>query len=99
MSPTERSLKHWRGLGYLVDVVERWIPRARIRRDLFGIIDLVAIGCGETVGIQCTSRGNVSARVRKIADAEALPILRECGWRVVVQGWDKKGGLREVDCS
>jgi len=101
-SPTQRSLEHLRELGYVAEVVERWIPQARIRRDLFGVIDIVAVRAGETVGIQATSASNVSARVRKIAAASALPVLRAAGWRLLVHGWGKRAGrwqLREVDVS
>lgn len=70
---------------------------------MYGILDLVAVGKGQTIGVQCTSGSNVSARVRKIADAEATPDLREAGWRLVVWGWRKNSAgkwmLREVDCS
>lgn len=103
VSPTQRSLKHYRDRGYLADIVERWIPQARIRKDLFGILDIVAVGNGETVGVQTTSASNMSARVKKIADSEAIYELREAGWTVVVQGWRKnsKGRwvVREVDVS
>jgi hypothetical protein len=42
LSPTELSLRHLRERGYDCDVVERWIPGANIRRDMIGIIDIVA---------------------------------------------------------
>lgn len=104
LTPTQLSLRSMRELGYSVDVVERWVsqPPPGHRRDLFGIIDVLAVGRGETVAIQCTADGSVSSRVRKIADAEALPNLREAGWKIVVHGWRKQGGrwvVREVDVS
>lgn len=99
--------------GWTVDVVER-ISRARgadpsewrtWRNDLFGGFDLLAIGGpngGETLAVQVTSRGNVSARVAKIAELPALPVLRKCGWRLEVWGWGKTktlGDWRVVDVS
>ena len=87
MTPTQRSLAHWRDLGYRVAVVEHWNPFAKVRQDLFGMCDLLAIGNGETVCVQTTSTGNVSARVRKLTEAEALPEMLRSGWRVVVEGW------------
>ena len=102
MSPTQRSLKHLRDQGYRVAIVEHWNAHARIRQDLFGFIDLLAIRGSETLAVQTTSRGNVSARVQKIADSEAVIDVRRAGWRIVVHGWGKlKAGwtLREVDCS
>ena len=101
-SPTQRSLKHLREQGYRVAIVEKWNPHARIRQDLFGFIDLLALKGAETLAIQSTSRANVSARVQKITDAEALSDVRKAGWRIVVHGWGKlKAGwtLKEVDCS
>jgi hypothetical protein len=86
-----------------VAIVEHWNPFARIRQDLFGIIDLLAVRDGETMGVQTTSGGNVAARVQKIADCSHVGALRRAGWRLVVHGWrkDSKGRytLREVDCS
>jgi len=103
VTPTQRSLKHLRDLGYLAGVVERWNPHSRTRHDLFGVLDLVAVGNGETIGVQTTSASNVSARVKKITDSDALPELRASGWRLVVHGWRKSAAgrwvLREVDVS
>ncbi|HEX4050501.1 MAG TPA: hypothetical protein VHY19_06465 [Steroidobacteraceae bacterium] len=100
-SPTQRSLAVMRERGYLAAVVERWNVHARVRQDLFGIIDVVAVG-DDIVGVQATSASNVSKRVAKITDSEALPILRRAGVRIVVHGWAKRRGrwqLREVDLS
>ena len=38
-SPTTLTLKHLREQGYTAEVVERWNPHARIRQDLFGIVE------------------------------------------------------------
>ena len=102
MTPTQRSLAYLRDLGYIAQVVERWNPWAKVRQDLFQIIDILAIGYGETIGVQCTSGSNVAARVRKIADAQATPELRRSGWKLIGHGWRKAKGrwvLRQVDCS
>jgi hypothetical protein len=101
-SPTHRTVQHLRAAGYpLVQVVEKWNPFARVRQDLFGIIDVVAVGA-DIVGVQATSGSNVSKRVAKITESDALPILRKAGVRVLVHGWRKSRGrwrLREVDLS
>src|SRR4051812_27337182 len=91
-SPTQRSLALMRERGYVAAVVEKWNPYARIRQDLFGCIDIVAIGTRETVGVQACAYSSVSARVRKISEAEAWPAINRAGWRVVVQGWRKVRG-------
>jgi hypothetical protein len=103
VTPTQRSLKTMRDQGYRCAIVEHWNPFARIRQDLFGIIDVLAIKDGQTVAVQTTSASNVAARVRKIAEAEATADIRKAGWSIVVHGWRKnaagKWTLREIDCS
>lgn len=103
IGPAQRSLKRLRDEGYdIVEVVERWIPQARRRRDFAGIIDIICIGHGETVGVQATSASNVAARIKKLEESTSLPALRQVGWRILVHGWRKKGRrwvCREVDVS
>lgn len=104
-SPTARTLKHFRDRGFaLVDVVEKWIPGANIHRDLFGIIDVLAVDAnGAITAVQATSGDNVSKRVDKITASDALIVLRLAGWRILVHGWRKNARgryeLREVDLS
>jgi hypothetical protein len=92
VTPTSLSLRHLRAGGWTVDVCERWVPSAggQVRKDLFGVIDLVALRGAETMGVQTTSHTNVAARVLKITDADHAPqlaALRAAGWSVVVHGW------------
>jgi carbonic anhydrase len=102
-SPTERSLAHLRKAGYLVAVVEKWNPHVRIRQDMFGFVDLIAICPNETLAVQTTSGSNVAARVKKIAESEHVAAVRAAGWRIHVHGWAKRADgrwhLREVDVS
>lgn len=86
-SPTQLSLAKLREEGYLVDVVERWIPGANIRKDLYGFIDILALKGKETLAVQTTSAGNMSARCKKIADHENVGAVREAGWTIHVHGW------------
>ena len=102
-SPTQRTLAELRKRGYLAAVVERWNAYAKIRQDLWGLIDVIGVRDNETIAIQTTSGDHVAERVQKIADSDKAPILRRAGWSIVVWGWrkDKTGHwvLREVDCS
>ena len=102
-SPTQRTLEHLRAAGYpLVQVVERWNPHAKVRQDLFGIVDVLAVNEAGIVAVQSTSASNVAARITKITDRPALQILRKAGIRVLVHGWAKRKGrwtLREVELS
>ena len=97
-SPTSLSLAALRRDGYTAAVVEYWNPHTRTRHDLFGFIDILAIRPGETLGVQATSRGNVSARVRKIADHPNLPAVREAGWRLEVHGWSQAKPRARWEC-
>lgn len=101
-SPTARSLAHLRKLGYVAEVVEKWIPRANIRKDLFGFIDIVAIGPKEVIGVQTTTKHNMAARVRKIEKSPYLHHVLFSGIKVRVHGWEKVGSrlkLTEVEIS
>lgn len=106
MTPTQRSLKELRQRGYLVAVVERWNQYARVRQDLFGFIDLLAIRGDETLAVQTTSGANVAARVEKIKTTQAADVwLESLSRKIVVHGWRKVGAagkrklwdLREVE--
>lgn len=97
-SPTQRSLARLRKQGYRAQVVERWVPQARRRIDLFSCIDVVGIGHGHTVGVQATSASNLSSRVAKMRAAEALPDLLAAGWRCVVWGWRKSKRSGRWEC-
>lgn len=100
MSLTARSTGHLRDLGYLVATVEHYNAFTRRKHDLFGCIDLLAIGNGETVAVQVTSKSNLAARRHKIEEAEAYPEMLRSGWRIVLHGWFKENNrwqLKEVE--
>jgi len=97
-SPTKRTLAHLRKLGYIAAVAERWNPHARIRQDLLGFIDVIALRADKpgVLAIQCTSRSNLSSRRAKVV---SLPTAKEwlaAGNRVEVWGWAKQGNLWHV---
>jgi hypothetical protein len=89
-SPTQLTLKLLRDEGWTVEVVERWIPGANIRKDLFGFIDLVALKGDLTLGVQATSYSNMGARIKKIENAELLSQVRRACWHLWVIGWRKQ---------
>ena len=93
MTPTERTLRYLREQGYTVEVVERWNPYAKIRQDLLGIFDILALDPKrrEIVGVQCTSGGNVSARVKKIKASDKATVWTRSGGLIWVIGWSLKG--------
>lgn len=46
VSPTARTLAECKKRGWIAQVVEQTIPRTFIKRDLFGIIDVIAVTPG-----------------------------------------------------
>jgi hypothetical protein len=72
-------------------VVERFCHFSKRRIDLFGVIDVVAIGGSSILGIQTTSGDNVSARLAKInAEPRALAWMK-AGGSLEVHGWKQRG--------
>lgn len=91
-SPTQLSLRWLREDLNTAQVVERWNPHARIRQDLFGWCDIIALGQDKIFGIQTTSRANVPARVSKILDSKEARHWLLCDGAIRVHGWDKHQG-------
>jgi len=98
LSPTARSLRYLRECGHVADVVERWIPRANVRRDLFGVIDVVAVRRGEAgvLGVQATTLPNVAARLAKAKTRAELRTWLAAANRFAVFGWYRRGGRWRV---
>ena len=96
MTPTQRTLKHYRDLGYIAEVSEKWIaiprhPAKGVRKDLFGFVDVVAVGHGKIMAVQATSGSNVTARVVKIKTEcrDAAMEWLKSGGSIRVVGWRK----------
>lgn len=94
-SPSALTAELLKGQGYIVWTVERFIPGANIRVDLFGVLDQLAIKDGEVIGLQPTSWTNVSARVKKIAESEHIAEVRKLGWTLLVYGWKRDAKTKE----
>lgn len=103
MSPTQRSLKLMREENYTCQVVEHWVPGAKVRRDLFGFIDILCLHPeGGVVAVQTTTSSNMAARRQKILNHDNLPVVQAQGWRVELHGWQKRKVWecrREVICG
>nr|NIN68092.1 hypothetical protein [Anaerolineae bacterium]NIN98191.1 hypothetical protein [Anaerolineae bacterium]NIQ81115.1 hypothetical protein [Anaerolineae bacterium] len=81
-------LKTLKDQGWVVAIVEKWNPHVKVRQDLFGFADLLAIREGEIAAIQVTAAA-VAARVTKIkAEPKAKTWLR-AGGKIYVHGWRK----------
>lgn len=93
ISPTALTLRHLRAEGWpLVEVVEKWNPHAKIRQDLFGVVDVIAVRPGATLAVQTTTAAHVADRIRKVQEHSNLPHMLDAGWDVVCHGWAKRSG-------
>lgn len=97
-----RSLRLLRERGYHCEKTEHWNPFAKIRNDLWGFCDILALEPpqkvelmpgrfmdieGGILAVQTTSYSNLSARVKKIQSSKLLKKVLDCGIEVVVHGW------------
>jgi hypothetical protein len=99
ISPTQRTLKEARLRGYEVQVVERWNPHAKVRVDLFGVIDLVAITAAEQLGCEpmrilgiqaCAGGSHATRRAKILAEPRAKQWI-EAGGLLSIWSWAKQG--------
>ncbi len=89
-SLNQRTVALFQERGYQCDIVESYNSFTKRKKDLFNLFDILAIGQGETIAIQLTSKSNMSTRIRKISESPILPELLRSNWRVLVVGWYKK---------
>lgn len=89
-SPTQRSLAKLRKDGWVAEVVEKWLPVVKRRKDLWGFCDILCIdSSGGILAVQTTSASNAQARVKKIQESDMLTMVRKCGIAIHVHGWKK----------
>lgn len=91
MTPTQRTLAECKRLGYTAQVVERWNQYARVRVDLFGVIDIVALTPDGILGIQACAGASHAARLKKSLDEPRLHTWIASGGLFAVWSWAKRG--------
>lgn len=91
MTPTQRTLAECRKRGWTAAVVEKWNPHARIRQDLFGCIDILALTPSGVLGIQaCAGSSHAARRTKALAEPRLATWLRS-GCTFAVWSWSKRG--------
>lgn len=93
--PTQRTLVMLRAGGYSCAITEHWNPHARIRQDLFGAFDVIALhpSWHGVLGVQITTSSNLAARRTKLMALNAVRVWLQAGNRIWLIGW-RKGGAR-----
>lgn len=94
MSPTARTLHLLRREGYLPAVVERWLPGANVRQDLWGFGDVLAVHpvARAFLIVQATTLPNIASRLNKARALPALAAWLQAGGAFEVHGWVKCNG-------
>lgn len=91
VSPTRRSLAWLRTRGWPAQVVEQTIPRCFIKRDLFGLVDIVVLdGQPGVLGVQATSGDNVAAHKTKAEEQAHFRAWLGAGNRFEIHGWTRR---------
>ncbi|MFN7318460.1 MAG: hypothetical protein ACK5S6_03015 [bacterium] len=83
------TYNHYKSLGYWVYRVDYFDHRLSRQHDFLGFADMMALGKGEQILIQLTSKANMGERKKKIL---ALPSHRhwlKSGGQIHVIGWEK----------
>lgn len=97
-SPTKRTLAECRKRGWVAQVVERWNPHAKVRVDLFGVIDLLVMGGGRILAIQaCAGASHAARRDKVLAEPRARQWV-ELGGALELWSWSMRGdrGARKL---
>ena len=96
VSPLQRSKKYLEEAGFTVAIVERWNPWAKVRQDLFGILDLLAISHLGTLGVQVTTMGHKQEHIDKMMAHPNLQRILDV-WEVKLHSWRKLKDGWKVD--
>ena len=88
-SPMQLSLSALRGEGYLVHIVEHFNVFAKVRQDMYGIIDIVAIrdDLPGVLGVQCTDYTSMSKHVDKALTNTNLITWLKAGNKFIIYAW------------
>jgi hypothetical protein len=84
-------MEECRKRGWMPWIVEATIPHTFIKRDMFGIIDILAVTDAGLLGIQATSGDNHAARVTKSRAEPRLATWLAAGAHFAVWSWSKRG--------
>jgi hypothetical protein len=99
MSPIQRTLKWLRDRGYEAQKTEHFNWHAKVRQDLFGFIDVLAVSENHLLAIQSSDGSHHAAHRAKIMSNTAAPLLAMrmdieiWSWSLKLTGKRRKDGL------
>lgn len=92
-STIAQSQKHLRELGYIVAKTEWWNHYAKVRQDLFGLIDTLAAHpeqINSLLAVQSTDGAHLAAHRKKILGSQVAPVLMR-HMLLEIWSWSKMG--------
>ena len=97
ISSIQKTLRQLRQQGSICGIVEHFNQYARIRQDLFGFIDIVALLPDRgIVAIQCCTTDHASHKAKILAN-EVAPEWLKSGGKIEIWSWRKlkikRGGV------
>ncbi len=93
MSATQRTIRALRSKGIKCAIVEKWNPHIRIRQDMFGIIDIVALDPIRGVGGVQSCGQSFSAHYKKLTEEKFQETL---DWVSTPHVWFELWGWRKI---
>src|SRR4029077_862581 len=84
MSPLQRTQRLLRERGYFVAKTEHWNHYAKIRQDLFGFIDTLAVNGKRLLTVQTTTGAHCAEVVKKVL---SLPVAAQLVYHVEIEVW------------
>ena len=99
ISPTQLSLAQLRADGWFCWITEHYNFYARIRQDLWGFGDILALKPNQILCVQTTTASNMSARVKKISDHENVGYVRDANILIHVHGWHMDAKTKKWSCK
>jgi len=98
VSPLQRSLALLRKEGYIAEKVERpWNPYSRVRADLFGVFDILAVPserCGHSqllaVQVMTGGHGHAEDHLLKMRSSDVCACWKNAVARIELHVWSKR---------
>jgi hypothetical protein len=85
----QRTRRYLQDKGYVVDKVEYYNAFTKRKKDCYGFGDFLAVGNGQIVLVQSTSKSNLSARRNKIKGKAEATAWLAAGGKILLIGWQK----------